>query len=121
MPSRTDVLTFTDVPTSEPVDTLWYRSIVAKRKDQRRLLKPWTTVDPEKLHALAATQYFVRNVFVELGVLSTLELCITGSIPSILLARIADRTWTAEQVLKAFIKRGVLAHNLVRSPNEPSL
>lgn len=108
-----DLLTFTPNPTTEPSDALWQSAIIRKRKQIRTLLEPWNCVDVERLNRLSETAVFVREIPLTLGILSEEEVSITECPPKRLLKVIACGTWSAEAVLRAYIRRAIIAHELV--------
>jgi amidase len=64
----------------------------------------------------------LRNVKewpVTCGDLTRRQLEITATLPSILLGKLAAGTWTAEEVLRAFIARTIVAHYLTNPLAEP--
>ncbi|KAH7127298.1 putative fatty-acid amide hydrolase [Dactylonectria macrodidyma] len=60
----------------------------------------------------------VKYLPLESELLTDEQIHITETIPSLILKNVAERTWTAEQVLRAFISRTVIAHELANPLTE---
>jgi hypothetical protein len=107
-----DLLTFTEAPVHPPVDAEWFHRIVKKRAE-RKALTPVLDTPPAELHAIALSEKFVREVPIKRALLSHDEIQITETSPRRLLRKLAGSDLTAEEVLRAFIKRATIAQELV--------
>lgn len=92
----------------------WEKKVAAKREERERAIKAWRLSLPQD----AKEAKLVKNVPITSGILTGTEISITESAPTIILKNIAEQTWTAEQVLRAFISRTVISHYLTNPLTE---
>lgn len=89
----------------------WETIASAKRQALTEAIPPEYRIPPELIPP--QTQLDVTPWPKESGWFTQRELDITESTATIIIDRIASRTWTSEEVTKAFCKRAAAAHQLV--------
>ncbi|KAF7535062.1 hypothetical protein G7054_g5705 [Neopestalotiopsis clavispora] len=95
--------------------TGWQAKAEAKKKQQEMLINAWPVAIP---HDIAGDKTKVKTVPSDCGILTESELQITESAPSVIVTNIASRLWSAEQVLRAFVTRAVIAQRLTNPLSE---
>ncbi|KAF7555472.1 hypothetical protein G7Z17_g2158 [Cylindrodendrum hubeiense] len=95
----------------KPQETMaWEVKARLKREDRDNAVQAWGL---NTAGLVQAGRTNVKYLPLESELLTDEQINITETIPSLILRNIAKRTWTAEQVLRAFIARTVIAHELV--------
>ncbi|KAF2476096.1 acetamidase-like protein [Lindgomyces ingoldianus] len=94
----------------------WLKLAVAKRAALSELIPPEYRIPKHLLPP--NTQLDVTPFPTESGWFSQKELEITSSTSPVILEKIASRTWTAEEVTRAFCKRAAAAHQLTNCLSE---
>ena len=89
----------------------WEKIGAAKRAALAELIPPEFRI-PQHL-VPAESQLDVSRFAAESGWFTEQELNITSSTAAALLEKIASKTWTSEDVTRAFCKRAAAAHQLV--------
>jgi amidase len=91
----------------------WKDLAAAKKAHQQTTIpRQWIIANPppkDQLDVSALPESY--------GVLSAKDVEITNSQVDVLLAKLADGTWSAMDVTTAFSKRAIIAHQLVWSPS----
>lgn len=90
----------------------WQSIAKAKREALFNSIPSEWRIPQEKLPS--EDQLDVTSFPKQSGMLSEKELEITSLPAQEILRRLHDRTWTSEEVTKAFCKRAAIAHQLVR-------
>jgi amidase len=83
--------------------------VTEQRGVRDRKVEEW---QPALMLALEPGQTFVRIVPRYCGLLTLDQITITESRPSQLLRHLAEGTWSAKNVIRAFITRATIAHHL---------
>ncbi|KAL2787818.1 amidase signature domain-containing protein [Aspergillus keveii] len=88
---------------------VWEQLAIERRAVRDHKVAEW---QPGPMPTLEPGQTFVRSVPRYCGLLTADQITITESSPSQLLRYLADGTWSAESVIRAFIARATIAHHL---------
>ncbi|KAK6382392.1 hypothetical protein LTS17_004279 [Exophiala oligosperma] len=104
---------------------LWQQRAYKKRKQRDLQIRKWcleTHGRPSPSPCSSSPSNSSRNVKdwpLHSGDLTSRQVEITETLPSVLLGRLASGAWSAEEVLRAFISRTVVAHHLTNPLAEP--
>lgn len=86
----------------------WQERIEAKKEQRRALIASWDFAVPDSTAEYPRT---VKHIPITSGLLTAHEIAITESTPTAILNNISERKWSAEEVLRAFIARAIIAHH----------
>lgn len=98
-----------------PTETPLWQVVSRKAQDARNAcVSEWAreTMGVSTPRVPPSDRKDVRNWPVESGHLTQRQTEITGTVPTLILRKLAAGVWTAEEVLKAFTIRAVVAHHL---------
>ncbi|KAL1848451.1 hypothetical protein Plec18170_008049 [Paecilomyces lecythidis] len=102
-------------PISSVEISVWERRAAERRALRDRQVTEW---QPGPTPVLRTGQTYVKNVPQYCGLLTPEQICITESSPSQLLRQLASGSWSAENVVRAFIARTTIAHYLTNPLTE---
>lgn len=86
----------------------WEVLAAAKCSERNEKIRPWVMNVPLPPKDTTCVKYFPQ----EGGALSKEALEITETTPSLIVKNLQDRTWSAETVVRCFIERAAIAHEL---------
>jgi amidase len=93
----------------------WQTNIAKKKAKREALVMSWGLSIPDNGISTSKT---VKHFPVTSGLLTSQEIAITDSTPTVILKNIEERTWTAEDIFRAFANRAVIAHFLTNPLTE---
>ncbi|KAF2009035.1 putative amidase [Aaosphaeria arxii CBS 175.79] len=93
----------------------WKTKVTEKQEQREAAIKAWGLSIPNDLVANKRNVKYLPNTS---GILSRKELDITESSATIIVDKIRKLEWSAEEVLRAFVSRAVLAHQLTNPLTE---